>query len=176
MPNSAGGQATRAPIARWEHAMNQLEGNTPRLMALEMAVGATPTAFRMFCRPTASANAFVSIASQYPHLVDQCKPTKGGLRLPPQFVNVADMAQGESEFSEIGARLASVRQAFSDLSQKAWAEKHNFNQTQYNNWEKGTRRIPVESAEKLCTLYGLTLDFIYRGRRDGLAENASKAL
>jgi transcriptional regulator with XRE-family HTH domain len=62
------------------------------------------------------------------------------------------------------------------LSQKAWAEKHNFNVTQYNNWERGVRRIPVESAEALCDSYGLTLDFIYRGRRDGLSENALKAV
>lgn len=160
--------------------MNQLEGNEPRSIALETAVGPTPTASLMFLRPTASAKAlassFFSIRAQYPHLVDNCKATNGGLRNHPQFVNVAPMAQGESEFEEIGARLTRVRQAFSDLSQKAWAEKHNFNKTQYNNWEKGTRRIPVECAEKLCGLYGLTLDFIYRGRRDGLAENASKVL
>ncbi len=156
--------------------MNQLEGNTPRSIALDTAVGPTPTASLMFLRPTASANAFVSIRAQYPHLVDRCKATNGGLRNSQQFVNVRPMAQGESEFAEIGARLVGVRLAFSDMSQKAWAEKHNFNKTQYNNWEKGTRRIPVECAEKLCSLYGLTLDFIYRGRRDGLAETASKVL
>lgn len=156
--------------------MNQLDGNTPRLIALDKAVGLTPTANRMFLRPTALANDFASISAHYPHLVDGRKTTNGGLRDAPDFVNLSPMAQGDTEFAEIGARLTAVRQAFSDLSQKAWAEKHNFNQTQYNNWEKGTRRIPVESAERLCSLYGLTLDFVYRGRRDGLAENASKVL
>lgn len=86
------------------------------------------------------------------------------------------MAKDAPEFPEIGARLTRIREVFSDLSQKAWAERHGFQQTQVNNWEKGARRIPVESAEKLCTLYGLTLDFIYRGRRDGLSEKASKSL
>lgn len=159
--------------------MNQLEGNTPRSIALETAVGPTPTASLMFLRPTASAKdlaASLSIGMHYPHLVDRCKATIGGLQKRPQFVNVSLMAQTEPEYGEIGARLTRVRQAFSELNQKAWAEKHNFNKTQYNNWEKGTRRIPVESAERLCTLYGLTLDFIYRGRRDGLAESASKVL
>jgi DNA-binding XRE family transcriptional regulator len=156
--------------------MNQLDGKTPRSIALETAVAPTPTASLMFLRPTAFANDFVSIRVHYPHLVDRRKTTIGGLQDVPHFVNLCPMAQGEQEFSEIGARLASIRQAFSDLSQKAFAEKHNFNQTQYNNWEKGTRRIPVESAERLCTVYGLTLDFIYRGRRDGLSESASKAL
>lgn len=157
--------------------MNQLEGNLPRVTALLTAVKETPTAAAMFLRPTASANDFVSVMGpQYPQFVDLGNTTISGLRKIPQFVNVRPMAQGESDFAEIGARLTAVRQAFSDLSQKAWAEKHNFNQTQYNNWEKGTRRIPVENAEKLCGLYGLTLDFIYRGRRDGLAESASKVL
>ena len=79
-------------------------------------------------------------------------------------------------YTEIGARLTQVREAFSDLNQKAWAERHNFNATQYNNWEKGTRRIPIEAAEKLCGIYGLSLDFVYRGRRDGLSEKASKVI
>ena len=85
------------------------------------------------------------------------------------------MANTATEYEDIGVRLASIRATFSDLSQKAWAEKHGFGLTQWNNWEKGTRRIPVEAAEKLSDLYGMTLDAIYRGRLDGLSENARKA-
>ena len=77
---------------------------------------------------------------------------------------------------EIGKRLVSVRVGFSDLTQGAWATKHGFSPTQLNNWEKGNRRIPVDEAERLCDLYGLTLDWIYRGRRDALSETASKVL
>jgi transcriptional regulator with XRE-family HTH domain len=76
------------------------------------------------------------------------------------------------EHVAIGARLRAVRLGFSELNQKEWAGRHGFSETQYNNWETGTRRIPVECAEKLCNTYGLTLDFIYRGRRDGLSETA----
>lgn len=86
------------------------------------------------------------------------------------------MSSLEPEFTDIAKRLVSVRRAFSELTQKGWAEKHGFNLTQYNNWERGLRRIPIEAAVKLCDLYGLTLDFIYRGRRDGLAESASKVV
>ncbi|CUH60265.1 helix-turn-helix domain-containing protein [Thalassobacter stenotrophicus] len=80
------------------------------------------------------------------------------------------------EFYEIGVRLERIRQAFSDDSQKAWAEKNRFNITQYNNWEKGNRRIPVERAMDLCDRYGVTLDFVYRGRSDGLPESLRKSL
>ncbi len=158
--------------------MNQLEGKRSRLTALLTAVMDTPTAEAMFLRPTASAKDLAALLMDrhYPHFVDPCNTTNSGLPNARAFVNVRPMAQGEAEFWEIGARLAAIRQAFSDLSQKAWAEKHNFNQTQYNNWEKGARRIPVENAERLCSLYGLTLDFIYRGRRDGLSESAAKVL
>ena len=74
------------------------------------------------------------------------------------------------------ARLRAVRMAFSDLEPGEWAKKIGFNRTQYSNWENGQRRIPVDRAEKLCDLYGLTLDSVYRGRRDGLSERASKVL
>lgn len=79
-------------------------------------------------------------------------------------------------FLDIANRLIAVREGFSDLPQNAWAQKHGFATTQYNNWEKGTRRIPVDAAERLCETYGLTLDFVYRGRRDGLSDSASKVV
>lgn len=81
------------------------------------------------------------------------------------------------EYHEIGARLKKLRLAIQDHdNQKLWADQHGFSQTQYNNWERGIRRIPVDEAERLCRLYGLTLDFVYLGRRDGLSENARKAV
>lgn len=112
----------------------------------------------------------------YPHMVDQCKTTIGGLRPGSHFVNMRRMAQTEPDFPEIAARLEALRKSQSDLNQKDWAEKHGFSQTQYNNWEKGLRRIPVDEAEKLCARYGLTLDFIYLGRRDGLPDRIKNVL
>ena len=111
----------------------------------------------------------------YPQFVDDGKSTICGLRASSQFVNIAAMSDA-APYQEIGTRLEKIREGFSDLSQKAWAEKHNFGVTQYNNWVKGARRIPVENAELLCDLYGLDLDFIYRGKRDGLSENARKVI
>lgn len=82
----------------------------------------------------------------------------------------------EYEYEAIGRRLRHTRQGLSDLTQKAWAEKNGFNPTQYNNWEKGARRIPIEAAIRLADIYGLTLDAIYRGRLDGLPEDVRKIL
>ena len=86
------------------------------------------------------------------------------------------MGEADQLYLAIGARLAAIREGFGGLDQRAWADKHQFGVTQWNNWERGVRRIPVENSEKLCLLYGLTLDFIYMGRRDGLSDRASKVL
>lgn len=112
----------------------------------------------------------------YPQMVDDVKATIWGLDNYPPSVNCGGMSD-DLPYAHIGARLRNLRDAYQpDISQKAWAEKHGFNATQYNNWEKGNRRIPVDFAETLCDTYGLTLDFIYRGRRDGLSENARKVV
>lgn len=104
------------------------------------------------------------------------KPTIGGLQRKRVLPTIHGMIDAGFQYEKIGKRLQGVRSGFSDLTQKAWAERHGFNPTQYNNWEKGFRRIPVDAAEHLCETYGLTLDFIYRGRRDGLSDTALKSL
>lgn len=113
---------------------------------------------------------------QYPHQVDYVKTTIGGLPKKLTKAHNVSMEKTPAPYIAIGNRLAAIRRAFSDDSQKSWAERHGFNPTQYNNWEKGTRRITVDCSEKLADTYGLSLDFIYRGKRDGLSENARKAL
>ena len=83
------------------------------------------------------------------------------------------MTESDHQYTDVGNRLRTLRE-WHNMSQREWAEKHGFNPTQYNNWEKGARRIPLDHAESLCEVYGLTLDFVYRGRRDGLSDNSRK--
>ena len=101
--------------------------------------------------------------------------TKGGLQENPQMVNNTGMTE-RPDYSDIGQRLGKIREGFSELSQKEWARRHNFSPTQYNNWEKGARRISIDAAEALVERYGLSLDFIYLGRMDGLSETARRIL
>ena len=79
-------------------------------------------------------------------------------------------------YKDIGERLVCVRVGFSSLNKSEWAARHTFNQSQYFSWEQGKRRITVDEAQKLSDLYGLSLDWIYRGRVDGLSESARKVL
>jgi len=88
----------------------------------------------------------------------------------------ADVSEPRKTYPEIGQRLRALRTGLSDLNASDWADRHGFNRSQYYMWERGARRIPVEAAEKLADLYGLSLDWIYRGRRDGLSENVRKVV
>lgn len=115
------------------------------------------------------------MASVLPQMVACNNAPFGFLQNCPTQKSLRGMTN-DLPYLDIAARLRAVRMAFSDLNQGEWAKKIGFNRTQYSNWENGQRRIPVDQAEKLCDLYGLTLDFVYRGRRDGLSERASKVL
>lgn len=108
-------------------------------------------------------------------MVDLHNPTIGELQNSQFGFSCPPMENDAPEYAEIGERLRAIRLGFSDMNQKAWAQKNGFSVTQYNNWEKGTRRIPVDAAERLSDTYGLTLDAIYRGRLDGLSEKARNA-
>lgn len=112
----------------------------------------------------------------YPQLVDCRKSAICGLPAAPDSDSYTPMQTHEPQHAEIGRRLASLRSAFSDDTQAQWAARHGFGKNQYNSWETGSRRISFEAAAKLCRLYGLTLDWIYLGKRDGLSESSSKRL
>ena len=151
-------------------------GKWPATTYLLMAVSPTPNSAAIRARPTVSAISRVSTMSAiYPPVVNNVKSTNGRL---PKLSPVVDnqVMDDRPDYSHIGERIAAIRLGFSDLSQKSFAEMHSFSITQYNNWEKGRRRISVDAAQTLAGKYGLTLDYIFLGRRDGLSERASKVL
>ncbi len=87
------------------------------------------------------------------------------------------MIDTEQLNAAVAARLAHIRKKLEpSLTQIEWAKKHGFGNTQVSNWETGLRRIPVECAEVLCGAYGLTLDYIYLGKGEGLSARVSKIL
>lgn len=68
----------------------------------------------------------------------------------------------------IAARLLATRLALGYEKQKDFAAKAGVSPTAYNNWEGAVKRPGVEAAIQLCTAFGLTLDWIYRGDASGL--------
>jgi len=110
-----------------------------------------------------------------PPLVARCKATNGDLSSRERGETSATTME-RPEYPEIGARLRALREALEAETQGEFARRHGFNRSQVNNWETGVRRIPVDAAERLCDAYGLTLDWVYRGKRDGLSDSLRKVL
>ncbi len=54
------------------------------------------------------------------------------------------------------------------MSQVEFAERAGISQNAYNQYEHAKRRLSLEAAYALCDTYDLTLDWIYRGRTEGL--------
>jgi transcriptional regulator with XRE-family HTH domain len=69
--------------------------------------------------------------------------------------------------AEIGRRLREAREAVS-VGQAEFAAAAGIKANTYNQWEQGKKRPDIAGAAKLCDAHGLTLDYIYRGRVDGL--------
>lgn len=68
---------------------------------------------------------------------------------------------------EIAKRLIQIRK-FTGLNQTRFAESIGVPTTNYNNWEKGRQRIPLDGAFLINRKWGTTLDFLYLGRLDTL--------
>jgi len=75
----------------------------------------------------------------------------------------------------IGKRLRAVRMAIG-TTQEQFAAGIGATQGGFGQYEAGMRRPSVIIASALCTVYGLTLDFIYRGDRRGLSPAMLKSL
>lgn len=119
----------------------------------------------------------------YPSMVGLSSPTTGCLLSERPCCTTLTMSDSKPndgkrpDYSEIGERLSAARQVlFPGATQTEWAKHNGFAPNQWNNWEVGARRISVDAAEVLCRRYGLTLDFIYLGRSDGLPEILRKSL
>lgn len=48
--------------------------------------------------------------------------------------------------------------------------------TTWNKWEKGTRYPDVAVMARYCDLFGLTMDYLYRGRLKGIREDVQLRL
>jgi transcriptional regulator with XRE-family HTH domain len=63
---------------------------------------------------------------------------------------------------ETARRLVALRQALGH-TQAQWARRNGFEPQVVNNWEAARNRIGLDAALKICSVTGVTLDYIYRG-------------
>jgi hypothetical protein len=70
--------------------------------------------------------------------------------------------------SEMAKRLRHLRQSLSEDNIARWAQRVGIAYTRWHNFESGYP-ISIEAAIQLCRrINGLTLDYIYFGKPDGL--------
>lgn len=77
--------------------------------------------------------------------------------------------------AEVGRRLDEARQALA-LDHAEVARNAGISPQRWSNYITGLRPISLDIALFLCDKYGLTLDYIYRGRYDGLPLSLAERL
>jgi transcriptional regulator with XRE-family HTH domain len=80
-----------------------------------------------------------------------------------------------TQLSAVAARLRMTREAFG-LEQGEFADRAGIARNAYNQYEQAKRLPRLDQATLLCEVYGLTLDWIFRGEMDGLPFNVVKTL
>ena len=70
----------------------------------------------------------------------------------------------------VGARILAVRKAHG-LSQSAFASKCGFSVTALSGWENGRGRPTIAFASAICDVFGLTLDYLLRGKAETLTHS-----
>ncbi|MET3252239.1 helix-turn-helix domain-containing protein [Bradyrhizobium diazoefficiens] len=79
------------------------------------------------------------------------------------------------EINEIGDRLRWIREA-RQMNQATFCRLVKIEQQAWNNYERGTRRISLDQALKVCAKTGASLDFIYRGISSALPHDLAMAI
>jgi transcriptional regulator with XRE-family HTH domain len=78
-------------------------------------------------------------------------------------------------FLPIGRRLTKMRETVCP-NQAELCRTIGIEPNRWNQYEKGTRRIPPDIAVKVNEQYGVTTDWIYCGDRSGLSVQLNKLL
>lgn len=93
-------------------------------------------------------------------------------------------AHNESSDTELGAtamqigagrRLAAVRQMVG-LTQVKLGELLQVDQSAVGKWETGSRMPDPYKMSAVCARFGVTMDFVYRGRLEGVNRELALAL
>lgn len=72
-----------------------------------------------------------------------------------------------SDIQAIAHRLAATREAIG-ITPAELCRKTGIAPNTYSQWESAKGRPSLDQAMKLCDVFGVTLDWIFRGNRQGL--------
>ncbi|WP_157982296.1 helix-turn-helix transcriptional regulator [Oceanicella sp. SM1341] len=93
----------------------------------------------------------------------------GAMRKPSKSLLSPEMSR-----ERVSLRLRALREAL-DISQSQFADAIGHDRSSYSKVESGKEGLSLRYAQIMCDLYGIGLDFIYRGDFRDLPDNlASK--
>jgi transcriptional regulator with XRE-family HTH domain len=78
-----------------------------------------------------------------------------------------DDGPGSAFLNAVGQRLAWAREVVG-VTQQQVADMIVVDQSAYSKWENGSRLAAPGAMVRFCDLFGVSLDFIYRGKIGGL--------
>lgn len=77
--------------------------------------------------------------------------------------------------SQVARRLILTREALG-LSQTEICRRTGIKTNTWNQWENKPQRLTLDNAIVICTVFGVTLDWIYRGRLETLPYNLGEKI
>ena len=95
--------------------------------------------------------------------------TSYGARTRVSLMGIGELSPAEA----IALRLAAAREALG-MKQAQIARKFDIGKTTWNAWETGTNTPSVLTMTLIADRYGISLDWIYRGRADTMAANLAE--
>jgi transcriptional regulator with XRE-family HTH domain len=81
----------------------------------------------------------------------------------------------ETSRSEVGKRLGYLRSVYG-LSAADLCKQQEIQANAYSQWESGARLINLADAIRIASAYSATLDYIYRGSKEGLPYNTAQKI
>ncbi|WP_170295004.1 helix-turn-helix domain-containing protein [Paracoccus aestuariivivens] len=80
--------------------------------------------------------------------------------MKPKILNA--LIERESTPQKVGPRISAVREAL-ELSKAEFADSIEFDRSSLTKVERGVMGLDIAVGEKISAVYGVGLDFIYRG-------------
>lgn len=153
--------------------MNQTLNQTisDRLEQLMKALGYTPFTLNKAAGLGDAVRSILSGKSQHPRidsLISIAETLGVGLQ---DLLEPADPARNKP----IGERLQALRASL-EASPESFAKSMGLNPSSYFLYEAGMVRLTADHAMKLTSEYGLTLDYLFLGRKDTLPAHISSKL
>ncbi|TMV14426.1 helix-turn-helix domain-containing protein [Arenibacterium halophilum] len=79
------------------------------------------------------------------------------------------------DLANVATRVRNVREAYG-MASGDFARSIGVDPSSYSKIEKGTKPLKMEMGVAVCEAYGVTLDYIYRGRLGDLPEKVLRHL